>query len=91
MSGFQDFDRWLEARGIPFDSDDVPEYFAQFLADESGESIIAGPVGEAPSVVAVPEACDNHWCHDGWVAWGNNESGAAPSVPCLVCRRRVAR
>ena len=33
-----------------------PEAFAQWLADQTGETVIGGPVNEAPTVVAVPDA-----------------------------------
>lgn len=30
--------------------------------------------------------CPNHYCHNGWVDRGDNESRGAPAFPCLVCR-----
>lgn len=30
--------------------------------------------------------CTNPLCVGGWVAFGNNESGGAPAIPCQVCR-----
>jgi hypothetical protein len=48
-----DFDRWLQENGIP--EREAPEFFAQWLADTTGDVIVGGPVGEAPSVVAIPD------------------------------------
>ena len=39
------------------------------------------------TVLVDPERpCSNPYCHNGWVPWGNNESGAAPAQPCNVCQ-----
>lgn len=44
-------------------------------------SSIAPPVAP-PASAAASKECPNHYCHDGWIAWGNNPSGGAPAWPC---------
>lgn len=56
MNDFAEFDRicdeWQEAHP----GEDVPrgELFADWLAGKTGAPVIGGPVGEAPTVVAIP-------------------------------------
>ena len=57
MGDFDEFDaivdQWCEEH--PGAKPPVGELFAQYLANETGRAIIGGPVGETPSVVAIPE------------------------------------
>ena len=55
MSGFADFDRYCDERDVPPGDPRVPELFAAWLAGETGELVIGGPVGELPTVVAIPD------------------------------------
>lgn len=56
MNAFEDFDRFCEERGVA-DEDGVAtaEAFAEWLASKTGAPIIGGPVGEAPTIIALPE------------------------------------
>lgn len=36
-------------------------------------------------VPAPAPQCANPYCHDGWVARGDNESRGAPALPCRAC------
>lgn len=50
MVSFEDFDRYVEERGIA--DEDLPQAFAQWLAAISGETIIGERVsGEGPPTV----------------------------------------
>jgi hypothetical protein len=51
-----EFDAWVVERKIP--ADRLPEAFAEWLADKIDGAVIAGPVGEPPEIVALPEATD---------------------------------
>jgi hypothetical protein len=53
---FSDFDRYVAEHNVP--PEDYGEAFADWLAQETGEPIIGGPAGEAPSVVALPDESD---------------------------------
>lgn len=57
MNGFEGFDRlcdeWEAAH--PGEQIQYGELFGQWLANESGQAIIGGPVGEPPTVVAIPD------------------------------------
>ena len=52
-----DFDTYVEdwCALNPYQAPPVGDLFAQWLSDKTGEMVIGGPLGEAPSVVAVPE------------------------------------
>lgn len=55
MSG-HDFDHFREQRGVPVDDEEaVAALLAEWLAQETGQPIIGGPVDEPPPVVAIPE------------------------------------
>ena len=49
----EEFDRWAAERGIP--PDDLPDAFAQWLANQTGAPVVGRSEGEDPTVVAVPE------------------------------------
>ncbi len=54
---FTYFDRWYDEH-YPNCEVGAPEAFAEWLSNELGETIIGGPVGEAPTVVATPGDVD---------------------------------
>jgi hypothetical protein len=56
-SGYESFDRLCDVWEAEHPNETAPygELFAQWLADETGQAVIGGPAGEAPSVVAIPE------------------------------------
>jgi len=61
MSSLADFDHFLEERSGPADDEEsVAALFAEWLAQETGQPIIGGPVGEPPSVVAIPDETLDH-------------------------------
>ena len=55
---FSGFDRCCEQWGAAHPGAPVPcgELFADWLANWTGAVVIGGPAGEAPTVVAVPDA-----------------------------------
>lgn len=57
-SGFGSFDRLCDEWEAAHPGEAVPhgELFADWLAGKTGTAIIGGPVGEPPTVVAVPPA-----------------------------------
>lgn len=56
MSGFEDFDAICATWAEEHPGEPVPmgELFADWLACKTGEVVIGGPAGEAPTVVAIP-------------------------------------
>ena len=52
---FKDFDEYVDKRREEGDMTAPSELFAQWLSNETGKPIIAGPVGEPPAMVAVPD------------------------------------
>lgn len=57
MTGYEGFDALCDRWEADHPGEEAPlgDLFAQWLADESGTPIIGGPVGEPPTVVAIPE------------------------------------
>lgn len=53
MTGFEDFDRYVAENEIP--PERLGEAFADWLAQQTRQPVIGGPVGEAPTVVALPD------------------------------------
>ena len=53
---FESFDRMCDEWERVHPGEEVPcgELFADWLAGKTGRTIIGGPVGEAPTVVAIP-------------------------------------
>lgn len=56
MSDFSDFDRVCDEWDAAHPGEATPygELFADWLAGKTGRAVIGGPVGEPPSVVAIP-------------------------------------
>jgi hypothetical protein len=48
---FEDFDRFVEENDIH--PDDVPAAFADWLAQQTGEIVVAGPADEPPLIIAI--------------------------------------
>lgn len=49
------FDLFVAGRRAEGDETPVEDLMAQWLANEAGGAVIGGPVGEVPSVVALPD------------------------------------
>ena len=54
MNEFADFDQFFIERW--YKSGQEPEAFADWLANKTGRTIIAAPVGEPPIIVAAPDS-----------------------------------
>lgn len=52
---FSDFDRYCDEQEAAGSTLQTGELFGQWLASLSGNAIIGGPAGEAPTFVAIPE------------------------------------
>jgi hypothetical protein len=53
MADLSDFDRYVEEHDVA--PDEIGEAFADWLAQQTGQPVIGGPVGEAPTVIALPD------------------------------------
>lgn len=56
MSDFEEFDRICDEWRDAHPGEEVPcgELFADWLAGRTGSVVVGGPVGEPPTVVAIP-------------------------------------
>jgi hypothetical protein len=50
-----DFDRYCDEQEAAGSTAEVHDLFAQWLADCTGRAIMGGPVGEPPTVIAIPD------------------------------------
>jgi hypothetical protein len=56
MSCFEGFDQMCDEWENDHPDEEVPygDLFADWLAGKTGDVVIGGPIGEAPTVVAIP-------------------------------------
>lgn len=52
---FEEFDRYVDEQTEAGSKLTISELFGQWLANATGDTVIGGPQGEAPSFVATPE------------------------------------
>ena len=58
MIDFAEFDEYADAREANGDTTPIPVMFGEWLASISGNTIIGGPVDEAPEFIALGEDGD---------------------------------